>query len=92
MAPDWLNGRGIIQSVVGSKFITPLGKLTFCIYLNQFGCINMSALSIRQSNYATHENFTAFAAGDLVMTILIAVVLNIFVDGPCAALEKKYNF
>lgn len=67
----------------------PLGKLSYSIYLIHYNVIQVYYAHARQVPYYTPSEQIYFAFGNLIVSILLAVIACITVELPFIHLEKR---
>lgn len=78
----YLNGTGLINRILSSKFLSFIGELSFSLYL-----LHMPVLYFIIDNIKINSNFQTLLV--FVFTILISILTYNFIEKPFMSLSKK---
>ncbi|PSN39094.1 hypothetical protein C0J52_07346 [Blattella germanica] len=88
----WLIGVGFgpVNTFLSWKLFQPLSRLTYCVYLVHLSLQTVRTYSHRTPVYVSDIETIPEFFGDLVISLLLAVVLSLCVEAPTIAIENHF--
>ncbi|XP_066998617.2 nose resistant to fluoxetine protein 6 [Anabrus simplex] len=80
---------GIIDSFLSWAWFQPLSRLTYSMYLVHLTVVMVQMSSVQTLTYLSDDNIMRIYFGDLIISILLAIVLSLTFESPFMVLEKE---
>ncbi|XP_026679166.1 uncharacterized protein LOC103508886 [Diaphorina citri] len=80
----------VISQFLCHPLFTPLGRLTYHMYLIHFITIPLDIFTLQASPYYNVYALTLRTFGDILMSVLLSLVTTLLFESPIGILRKKY--
>ncbi|XP_071445527.1 O-acyltransferase like protein-like [Hetaerina americana] len=81
---------GPVNTILSWKLLTPLGRLTYCIYLIHYIVILYFAGSTRATVYFSINEVVRDFFGNLIIAIFVATALSLVFESPFIGISKAF--
>ncbi|XP_028406328.1 nose resistant to fluoxetine protein 6-like [Dendronephthya gigantea] len=81
------NYAGLVKNILAAKFWIPLSHINYAAYIVHFDIISTLAFNIETPIHYTSFTLVTYFLASVVLTYLIAFIVTVVVELPCANLE-----